>query len=375
MNRAIKIDIIPPKEPEDLRRKIISSIREYRATARMMFSACTMAEMAGATITHDSEDNLKIIPNNDKVKLILNNVFDYPGEKCWHLYQLRTFVLEEQNTTWKSFVWDAVRSDVASRWRAPDTQFPKAKRGYLVVQGARAIARFNNIGIGMPRETARFKFHDHIFEVGWDKQIGNVQFVIPKLDSARYYVLRNLKNETVGWKTGTVYLNERDGKTFLQISFTRPDIEKNIDTDKVLNVEFAPDIENFICVYTDKRNEADKISFAETLQWLDKISIVQKKYENERASCGNKHRKWGNKKAWNSIQDKIENLSKLRINGCKTRNHLWTRRIIENAIRYNAGTIKIVNVPERELFGHPWGMFEFKNFLKYKIEELGGALN
>jgi transposase len=369
MNRAIKIDLIPPKES---RQKIVASIREYRATARMLYSACAMAEIAGATITY-KDDDIKIVPNKDNAKAILNSCFDN-YDKNMHLYQLRSFVLREQNTSWKSFVWDAVRREVAQRWSAPDTEFPKAKRGYLTIQGARAIAKFNNIGIGMPFATAHPKLHEHKIEVGWDHTIGTIEFVIPKLDSARYYVWKSLRESTEGWKLGTIYLNERDNKVFLQMSFERPDIDKNIDLEKTLNVEFVPEAQNFICVYTGERNESDKIAFDETLQWLDEIRIVQERYESQRKSCGSKRAKWGNHKAWAAIQKRINNLTSRRENGCKSRNHLWTRRIIENAIRHNAGTIKLHNVPERELFGHPWGMFQFKSFLKYKIEEIGGKL-
>jgi hypothetical protein len=370
MKRSIKIDVIPPKE---LRQKIVTSIREYRAVARKMYSACAMAEMAGAEITR-KDDDIKIKPDNDKARAILNAVFDN-YEKGYHLYQLRTFVLKELQPTWKSFVWDAVRRDVASRWSAPDTEFPKAKRGYLTIQGARAIAKFNRIGIGMPRATARPKLHEHKMELGWDHEIGAVEFTIAKLDSARYYVWKSLRDGDEGWKLGTIYLNEDDGMVFLTVSFERPDIVKNIDTEKILNVEFVPEIENFICIYTDTRNEADKLSFSAALSHLDKMKLLGEKYLNQRKSCGSeKPKHWGNKKAIRSIQKKSLNLRERRTNYCQTWNHLFTRRIVENAIRHNAGSIKVLNLPEREWFGHPWGAYQFKQFLKYKIEELGGKL-
>ena len=73
-----------------------------------------------------------------------------------------------------------------------------------------------------------------------------------------------------------------------------------------------------------------------------------------------------------ALKIKLNRISDQRSNGEKYRNHLWTRRIIEQAVRCEAGNLVMVNTPtDSQLFGHPWGWHQFKTFLEYKAKELG----
>jgi len=369
MIRSTTFQLIVPNEAYP---KILNSIKLYRAVARQLFSACTMAEIAGSKI-EIKKDNLQITPGNDEAKKILSSAFGMDGKA--HLYQCRSWVLSESAPTWLSFVWDSVRQDVSSRWRAPDSEFVKARRGWLVLQGARSISQFNHIGIGFPVATAHPKLHEHKLVLKWDKEIGPVEFTIPSLDGGRYHIWKNLREETPGWRLGTSYLNERDGKIRVTVSYECPDKKMDLDKDSTLSVEFTSEPESFICVHNqDKNFSADKISAQEVLNWLYELNKKREHFEGCRMAIGNKHKKWGSPTIWNAIQKRVSNLTERRKNGEKTRNHLWTRRIIEDIERTRCGQVTIKNFPEKELFGHPWAWSQFRQFLNYKAEEIGAKI-
>src|SRR5512135_3066601 len=200
--------------------KVRESVRLYRAAARQVYCACAMAEMAGAEIVYKN-DIVAVNPHTDEARAILAKALGKDGAA--HLYQCRDWVLKELAPTWHSFVWDSLRRHVSSAWRAPDTQFANAKRGYLTLQGARDIARFRHLGIGMPASAARPKLHEHKLTVAWDHAIGPVEFTLPRLDGGRYVTWKCLRDHADGWKLGTIYLSERDGKLSIIVSHERPD--------------------------------------------------------------------------------------------------------------------------------------------------------
>lgn len=376
LNRSLKIDLILPEESKHLYRPILNSIRKYRAVARKLFSACAMAEMAGASIITEEkkgESNIKVKPDNEASRLILANAFGTDGKA--HLYQLRSYVRKDLATEWHSFVWDNVRQDVSSRWSSPDPEFSKAKRGWLVTQGARALARFMHIGIGFPIATANPKMDAHTLSLKWDSTVGPVSFIIPRLDGSSYFIWKNIRDKVDGWEPGTVYLNERDGKIFAVLSYKCPFKNEKVDLKKELVVEFPEDRNTFITIHGPKTFSGDVLSSEEAIGWLNELLQISEVYKMRLSAVGNTHKKWGDTIAHNALVKRLNNVTERRTNGQKTRNHLWTRRIVENAIRTGCGTIILKGFPERELFGHPWSWYQFKNFLEYKMNEIGGRVN
>lgn len=368
MKRSIVIDVVPPKEKY---REIINSIKLYRAACRKAYSACSNAEMAGAEIIYD-EDDIKIKPNSDKAKQILELAFGVSGKA--HLYQLRLW-LRDLHPSWLSIVPEAIHREMVSpRWRAEDPEFPKTTRGYLTLNGARAHARFMNVGIYFKNTAYKISAENRCLTFKWDFDIGEVDFKIPKLDGGRYIVWKNLCEKKEGWKLGGIFLSERivekKSKIFAVISYECPDPISDLNLENVLTVTVNPnDPENYITASNeDKRFTSEKISILDALNWLDKLDIVREKYKLQLAAVGH------NKKHRKVIKNKINNETEKRSNGQKNYNHLWTRRIIQHAIRTKCGTIVLNDLPEEELMNHPWGWYQFKEMLKYKITELKGKL-
>lgn len=357
MNRSIKIDIISPPE---MRSKIIASIRQHRFACRQFYSLLTLSELAGAK-SEMNEDVVKIIP--DKEHQFLTYIKNPE----------RAVIKNELLPTAMSFVWDSCKGAVETCWKSKDVEFPKATRGYLTLNGARDIAFFNRIGIACPRLTAKPKFEEHSLFLKWDHEIGEVEFKVPRLDGARYYVYRNLRENVEGWKMGTLYLNERDGKIFAGVSYSCPDVKTEINKERILNISFTEDPENFIKIFgPDGVSNYDTISAAEAVAWLDELSAIRKKFESQKRATGNPRKPWGSSKQWKTVQSKLSHNTERRDNGVTSRNHLWTRRIVSRAQSWNCGTIAVNNLPE-SIFGRQWQWYQFKTFLEYKIAEIGGV--
>lgn len=368
MKRSIVINVLP--ENLNVRRKIIDSIRLYRAAARKAFAACAMAEMAGAEII-ERDGDLKIIPHTDGAKTILKSAFGVDGKA--HLYELRLW-LRELHPTWMSIVPESLHRDIVSpRWRAKDPEFPKATRGYLTLNGVRGMAQFNKTGIYFKNTIPRIA--ERTVTLRWDYDIGDVVLKIIDMDPSRWHVWKNIVDKTEGWKLGGTYLKERDGKLILIIGYECPDKEQSLDSGRVLCVEFTDNPELFITTHTeDKKFSGDAISVSGAMAWAKEIESIRGAYLQRLASYGSPRKRWGSKRLRAGVCARLERLTARRANGEKSHNHLWTRRIVENAIRCKTGRVVVVNTPEREMFGIFWGWYQFKQMLKYKIEEVGGKI-
>jgi len=364
--RSVKIDVIAN---DDQRRKVIDSIRLYRAACRKAYAACAMAEMAGAEIIEDEKKGIVVKPGK-AAKEILESAFGVTGKA--HLYELRLWI-RQLHPSWMSIVPESMHRDVISpKWRGKDPEFPKATNGYLLLNGVRSMARFEHIGI--PIKNTVPKLQEHSVMIKWDYDIGEVNFRLGRLDGARYHFFKNIRDKTEGWKLGATYINERDGKIFLTISGTIPDKESVVDETKSIAVSFGEVPEMFINCDGGHAFHGDKISVFETVDGLASLRLIAERYEKCRESAGNPRRRWGSRKIFKGVQGRIHNLAERREQYIKDRNHLWSRRIVDNARRWKCGNIVIVNVPERELFGHPWNWTGFKFDLQYKAKEIGASV-
>lgn len=362
INRSIKIDVFAAPEQ---RQAIISSIRKYRAAARKMFCAIAMSEIAGATV--DEKTGI-VKPSNDRSKKILADAFDLQDKKA-HAYELRNFIRTEFAPEWMSFVWDSLRADVSSRWRAKDGEFPKATRGYLIDQGARSLGFFAHIGIGFPQATAKPTIEDHKLHLKWTHDLGEIVFTIGKLDPGRYWHFKNVRDKSNGYEPGTFFLNERDGRLFVLISFSAPMKSCEIDPNAETHVHFnIKDKNNFLTM------GSIAVDVTETAAWISELKKLSEKFQERMGAAGNPKKPWGHRKAFKSNSVRLNHITERRENGTTVRNHLWSRRIVDEMKRNQTGKLIVHNFPTKEMFGFPWKFDQLKNFISYKCSEIGASV-
>jgi hypothetical protein len=363
MVRSVTLPVFLPEELKEKYHDIIASIRLYRAIARQMFCACAMAEIAGAKIVRDKEF-IKVIPQKDEALTILKAAFKQDGKA--HLYQLRSLVLDELAPTFHSFVWDSLRREVSKRWVSRDQLIP-ATRGYLLLQGVRDIAQFKSLGIGIPAISSNPKLTEHRLSIKWDHGIGGIDFVINRLDGQRYVIWKCLRDGEKGWRLGTSYLTEWDGKLRVTMTYECPDKKIKLDESKKLTLSFTKDetpVEFFQLFHNGKA--AYVISVADAMHRIDKLYKQRMQYEVNRASDGGK--RYGHRAAYKATQSTLSKISLRRTCVTTEWNHLWTRRIINFLIHANSGTLEVEKMPD-SLLGRPWPWKQFVDFLKYKTDE------
>ena len=159
------------------------------------------------------------------------------------------------------------------------------------------------------------------------------------------------------------------------MSYHMPDKKLELDSTKALKIEFTEDPANYITMSSDNDPlRANRISITETTNWLDHLNILREKYESQRSSIGSLHRHWVKPSIQDALKQKLNNVTQTRTNGQQTRNHLWTRNIIDHAIKLNCGLIEIHKLPEKDVFGRSWAWSQFKQFLSYKAEDVGAKV-
>lgn len=362
MNRSV---VLPLIVDGDKKIEVRNSIDLFRAACRKAYSACALAEMAGAEIMVENEA-VKVKPSTTRAKKLLEEVYNIKGKKA-HLHELRKW-LRELHPSWKSIVPESVHIAVSERWRAPDPEFPKAKRGYLTLNGARAFANFRRRGITLKHKVP--KLEPHGFRAKWDFEIGEVKFRFAKMDSSRHYIWRCLYGKVEGWKCGTIYLKHDDGKLSAVVTYTCPDPPKELDPTKTLYIECSRDPQNLITAHTDDRWSGEIINGTGVLAWLSEKEKVYQRYVSQLASFDMRQAK----KQRKGLKKRINVHTCRRKDYEQTSNHTWTRRLAEIAKRKQAGNVVVLNLPEKTLGEYPWAWAQFKKFLNYKIGDIGGTV-
>lgn len=393
VTRSAKFDLIPPPEPESLRSRVVASVREYRAALRHCYGMMAEAADAGASVTWVG-DECRVTPDNDRARVILGlatgqgSVRRQPrpnpaprgtGDTFsvsiarGPVYELRAEVSRCLPTA-MAFVNDSARRDLHTAWAARDPKF-NATRGWLTLQGARGCARFENRGIGIPVATGRPALEGRNLTLRWDSGIGPVRFRLADCHQALWHVWKSLLDKEPGWKLGTVYLTERDGRLSALVTHERPGKVCVIDTARRMEVTFhgADPGALITAAGPDGAATFDRIDAADARAFLTYSAQKRADLEARRGSCGNPRRPWGYAKGWHVAQDTLSRATRQRTEGVKYRNHAWTRRVINRAVLWRCGTIEVNPLPET-LHGADWNFSQFRDFLRHKAEECGIAL-
>jgi hypothetical protein len=347
------------------RNQAINAVRRYRAYCREVFAVGLLAETAGAKIVETEDGDIRVQPDSDRAKATLAALMMKDGKA--HLYQLRQHVLETLYPTARSFVWDSLRRDVSTRWCARDPEFGKASRGWLTLQGARDVARFNGMGIGFPQATAHPKLEDHAIRLTWDREVGEVEFKLKRLDSGRWGVWSAILSGD--YTAGTLYLNERDGKLRITITYSKAVTVSDVDPARVLLVEFLADR-----IRLSTSGDTDEVMLDHAKGALARFAMRRANLEARRASCGSPKRPWGHRKGWLADQAVLSALTARRAGYVKDQNHAWARRIADRARQWRCGRVSVTLPADGLMHGQSWGWGQLKQFISYKVEELGGEV-
>lgn len=348
---------------------VLRSIRRYRACCREVFAVAMLAETAGADVEDREDGDFRITPRHDRSKAVLAALMEKDGKA--HLYQVRQYVREVLFPTSRSFVWDSIRREVSARLRSKDPQHRNATREWLGLQGARAFARFNRIGIAFPQSSdpkkkfaSQAKVDGHRITLTWDAILGPVHFHLLTMDPGRWRTWQRVIDGA--YDIGTIYLNEHKGRVKLTVTYQKPTRSEEVYREHVASLKVAG---NDLVIAGAVE---DTVSMDHAIGALERFRARKQNLEARRASCGNSRAPWGFRQGWRMDQDVLSAVTFRRSNYVKDQNHAWTRRIASRLLKSHCGTVE-VRIPNKlEIAGHSWNWSQFKMFLEYKVGEIGG---
>lgn len=169
------------------------------------------------------------------------------------------------------------------------------------------------------------------------------------------------------YKISASSIQIKDGKIFLLLCVSIPNRKPILDPDTVVGVNMGLIVPAYVSIPGKKARMA--IGSYEDLL-LPRLRIqMQRKNLSRSLSYGAKSGKGRRKK-----MSRLDNLKKRERDYVKTVNHNISKRIIDFALKYNAGVIRLEDLAgfdASEFCLRNWSYFELQNFVKYKAKAVG----
>ena len=416
-------------------RFVAGEVTAYREAVRRTFLTLYNANALACKVEEREGGGLQIRADSEKARKILGLLFDREGKSDKFYLEIKD-ILKGWNTRFccqvSRYVW--------SCWTGKDPEFKVAK-GLLINSMLRELSRFHFLPIpfacgGNNKSIAYFDEHDIV--LNWRSDRPPVRFVVDDLTGkmvgkdkkkpadSRLPIWHALKDGR--WTINSMSLHfdpmENYNKQFkVRVSYMVPDKkELKLDDSRCMEVNFkaagvqgkdVPDDEKaeydtekeqFINMLIREGHKpspglpVDKVkgrsvSAVDVVDWLGKINAMSAHAKKSQASCGSRteyRRGEGFLTAGAAVAAVRHRLAERRENGVKTWNHLWTKRIVEQAKEWDCGRIQVFDVPKMEkkrteeeveegslrdkvgpMFGHPWNFSQFKLMLEYKAKAAG----
>lgn len=401
---------------KSLYRAIMDDLQHFRAACRQVFCMMMMAHMAGARI-EVHEKGIRLTPNSERSKHILATAMgmtihpytkaavtkalktiatllgsletreklsdtqagrldemlfslsDAASRRNWaedvcdqgaaEAYEMRDWVLNELLPGWEPWVFDGIRRECLAVFNSKDPEFPKATRGWLMMQGARKLAFFNRIGIEFPLAHATPEFGSNTIALQWQKE-KVFTFKLMSHDTGRWSKWQAIRDKKA--EIGQPILSERDGRIRISIPIKSEGRDRGTDPTRCARV-FLEHGE----IKTIAGNSRDKVGIAAAVNQMLRLKKQSNHFEASKRPTGSPVKKWGAKKAYRSEADCLRTITVRRTHALQDWNQRWTRRIIDFVVREGCGVLTMIMPAKEEIkLNVPWSWAHFRDCLTYK---------
>jgi hypothetical protein len=338
---------------------------------------------ANGEMVEDKEGYVIDQPNS---KLILEAAFGAQGKK--YAYALRDYIRSAfSELNFYSITSDQAIDDVNTAMFALDSLTGVSRIHMIMNTVSRRPPLFPNKGF--PLRSDQLKIRNHSVSFSFQKgtwleaRMGKIE------DGSRWGILKKIMTDE--WKMGSIVRVDigdqkrkdgklRTGEMRLYITYYRPfRKDSTIDKKRALEVGFSDEREKMIqfhvlkggSILDDLRN--DFLGADGALAFVDRLKKQSEKYRLRLSSCGSRSERRhgrGNSSAYTAEAARLARITRARENGCRTWNHRWTSYIINLALKWDCGEIRVMNVPQ-DLFKRPWQWSNFIFDLEYKAKNRG----
>lgn len=146
--------------------------------------------------------------------------------------------------------------------------------------------------------------------------------------------------------------------------------EDTLDKNKIMGIDLGVNIPAMLAISDDKYYKMPVGDSDEIKSFQKQIESRKKRLQRQRKWCGDGSIGHGTKtriKPLEKLSGKIKNFK-------DTKNHYWSRYIVEEAIKHKCGTIQMEDlsgISEDNTFLKTWTYYDLQQKIKYKAEEKG----
>lgn len=164
--------------------------------------------------------------------------------------------------------------------------------------------------------------------------------------------------------------DSRKKKWFLLLAYTFEQEKKELDTDKIMGIDIGVNIPAMLAINEDNHYRRSVGDAQEVNDFVKQMNSRRRRLQKKLADSGTGRRGHGRKtflKPLDKLGNKVSNFK-------ETKNHIWSRTIVNEAIKNNCGTIQMEDlsgISENNTFLKNWTFYSLQQKIKYKAEEVG----
>ncbi|MED4883075.1 transposase [Bacillus smithii] len=188
--------------------------------------------------------------------------------------------------------------------------------------------------------------------------------------SSPTYIMERVLSGEYKLSDSEVTYDKRKKKWFLNLAYTFTPEKKQLDPNRIMGIDMGVNIPAMLAI-------SDSSYYRQAVGSKEEVESFRRQIEARRRSI-QRQRKWcGEGSIGHGVKTRLKPLEKLsgKIARFKdTKNHCWSRYIINEAIKNNCGAIQmedLTGIAEENTFLKNWTYYDLQQKIKYKAEEVG----
>jgi putative transposase len=164
--------------------------------------------------------------------------------------------------------------------------------------------------------------------------------------------------------------DKRKKKWFLNLAYTFTPEKETLQENKILGIDLGVKIPAMLAISDNKFFRESVGSSEEITNFQKQVTARTKSLQRQRKWCGEGSIGHGTKTRIKPIEKLSGKIKRFK----DTKNHNWSRYIVEQAIKNNCGTIQMEDlsgIAEENTFLKTWTYYDLQQKIKYKAEEKG----
>lgn len=202
-----------------------------------------------------------------------------------------------------------------------------------------------------------------------ERSLKNGQFEVElKTGKGAYEILDRIINGE--YKLCDSRITKNKNKFYLLITYNFESIKEDIDENRIMGIDLGVNIPAMLAISDNKYYRQPVGDSVEIRNFQNQVESRKRKLQKQRKWCGEGSIGHGTKTRIKPLENLSGKIKRFK----DTKNHCWSRYIVDEAIKNNCGTIQMEDlsgIAENNTFLKTWTYFDLQQKIKYKAEEKG----